>query len=157
MLDETDKAVIRALQNDIPLVAKPYAAMAASIGMTESFFLQRLKKLKEEGKLRRIGVVLQHRQAGFTANALCVWQVPEPMIDIVGAAVSQEPAVSHCYKRATVPGFPYNFYVMLHATSHEACEAIAERIAAANGLGERQMFYSVREWKKVSMKYFVEK
>ena len=72
MLDETDKAIVRTMQNDIPLVARPYAAMADALGLSEEEFLWRLKRLKEEGKLRRIGVVLQHRRAGFTANALCV-------------------------------------------------------------------------------------
>lgn len=156
MLDETDKAIVRALQNDIPLVARPYAALAEAVGLPEETFLRRLKKLKEDGKLRRIGVVLQHRQAGFTANALCAWSVPAAMVDEIGAAVSREAAVSHCYTRTPAPEFPYNFYVMIHATSREACDAIAERITAEHGLKDRQIFYSVREWKKVSMKYFVE-
>ena len=155
MLDETDKAIVRTMQNDIPLVARPYAAMADALGLSEEEFLWRLKRLKEEGKLRRIGVVLQHRRAGFTANALCVWQVPEARVDAVGAAVSRESAVSHCYPRTPAPDFPYNFYVMIHAQSRDVCEAIADRITADHSLSERQIFYSVREWKKISMKYFL--
>ena len=157
MLDETDKAIVRTMQNDIPLVAQPYAAMADALGLSEEEFLQRLKRLKEEGKLRRIGVVLQHRRAGFTANALCVWQVPEAAVDRVGAAVSQEAAVSHCYTRTPVPEFPYNFYAMIHAQSREDCETIANRITAAHDLPKGEIFYSVREWKKISMKYFLDK
>ena len=89
MLDETDKAIVRALQNDIPLVARPYAALAETVGLPEETFLRRLKKLKEDGKLRRIGVVLQHRQAGFTANALCAWSVPAAPADEIGAGTDQ--------------------------------------------------------------------
>ena len=157
MIDEIDKAIVRTMQDDIPLVARPYAAMAETVGLSEEEFLQRLKRLKAEGKLRRIGVVLQHRRAGFTANALCVWQIPEAAVDAVGAAVSREPAVSHCYTRTPVSDFPYNFYAMIHAQSREACEAIADRITAAHGLTRRQIFYSVREWKKIAMKYFLDK
>ena len=98
--------------------------------------------------------VLQHRHAGYTANALCVWQVPEEKLDGLGRTISGEPAVSHCYTRTAAEGWPYNFYVMIHAHDRERCEEIAERIECEHHLSERRMFYSVKEWKKASMKYF---
>ena len=112
--------------------------------------------MKEAGVLRRVGAVLQHRRAGFSANALCVWSVPEERLDEVGAAVSRETSVSHCYSRETAPDWPYNFYAMIHAKSREVCEELADRISAENGLGGRKTFYSVREWKKAAMRYFCE-
>ncbi len=154
MIDETDRRIIRVLQEDIPLVACPYAALAEKAGLSEAEFLARVQHLKETGCLRRVGAVLQHRRAGFKANALCAWEVPADRVDAVGEAVSREPAVSHCYDRETAPGWPYNFYAMLHAATKEECEAIAHRLAVENDLGTPQMFYSVREWKKASMKYF---
>ena len=157
MLEEKDRRIVRALADGIPFVPRPYAALAEKAGMDEAEFLSRLKALKSKGVLRRVGAVLQHRRAGFSANALCVWSVPEERLDEVGAAVSREPSVSHCYSRETAPGWPYNFYVMIHAQCREDCEAIAERISAENNLGEREMFYSVREWKKAAMRYFCEK
>lgn len=156
MLEEKDQQIVRALADGIPFVPRPYAVLAEKAGMEEAEFLSRMKKLKEQGILRRVGAVLQHRRAGFAANALCVWMVSEERLDEVGAAVSREPSVSHCYSRETAPNWPYNFYAMIHAQSRETCEKIANRISAENDLGERQTFYSVREWKKAAMRYFCE-
>ena len=156
LLEEKDQRIVRVLADGIPFVTRPYAALAERTGMTEDEFLSRLKKLKERGILRRVGAVLQHRRAGFAANALCIWYVPDNRLDKVGAAVSREPAVSHCYTRETAPEWPYNFYAMIHAHSREVCEKIADRISTENDLGERKTFYSVREWKKVAMRYFCE-
>ncbi len=157
MLGEKERKIVRALADGIPFVPRPYAALAEKAGMEEEEFLSRLKDLKTRGILRRVGAVLQHRRAGFSANALCIWNVPEGRLDGVGAAVSREPSVSHCYSRERAPEWPYNFYAMIHAHSREACESIADRISAENGLGERKTFYSVREWKKAAMRYFCEK
>ena len=156
MLEEKDQQIVRVLADGIPFVPRPYAALADKAGMEEEEFLSRMKNLKERGILRRVGAVLQHRRAGFAANALCVWNLPEERLDEIGAAVSKEPSVSHCYSRETAPGWSYNFYAMLHAQSREGCEEIANRISAENDLGERQTFYSVREWKKAAMRYFCE-
>jgi len=155
-LEEQDRKIVRALADGIPFVPRPYAALAEKAGMKEEAFLDRLRTLKAQGILRRVGAVLQHRRAGFAANALCIWNVPKDRLDEVGSAVSREMSVSHCYSRETVEGWPYNFYAMIHAQSREECEKIADRIAAENGLGARQTFYSVREGKKAAMRYFCE-
>lgn len=154
MLAEEDRRIVRLLADGLPLVPRPYAALAARAGMTEEALLGRMRALRARGVLRRVGAVLQHRRAGFLANALCVWDVPEERLDAVGAAVSREEAVSHCYTRETAPGWPYNFYAMLHARDRAACGAAAARIARETGLGAPRVFYSVREWKKASMRYF---
>lgn len=156
MLKEKDQRIIRVLADGIPIVSHPYAELASRVGMGEDEFLSRLNKLKDQGVLRRIGAVLQHRKAGYSANAICVWQIPDNRLDEVGAAVSREKAVSHCYSREPAPDWPYNFYVMIHAFDRESCEEIANRITTENRLGERQTFYSVREWKKAAMRYFCE-
>ncbi len=156
MLEEKDRNIIRVLADGIPIVSRPYAFLAEKAGMEEEEFLSRLKRMKGNGVLRRIGVVLQHRRAGFSANALCAWCVPRERLDEVGEAVSREPSVSHCYSRETAPDWPFNFYVMLHARTKAECEETAARIAEENGLGEKRSFYSVRELKKATMRYFCE-
>ncbi len=156
MIEEKDRRIVRALADGIPIVSQPYALLAKKAGMDEKEFLSRLSVLKERGVLRRVGAVLQHRKAGFSANALCVWQVEKGRLDEVGIAVSREKTVSHCYSRESIPDWPYNFYVMIHAKNREECEAIANRISEENHLGQRRCFYSVREWKKAAMKYFCE-
>ena len=155
MVDAIDKKIIRTLQQGIPMTAEPFREMALEVGVSTEEFLKRLQVLKEEGILRRLGAVLQHRHAGYKANALCVWQVPEEQLEEAGRAISEENAVSHCYTRTTTDEWPYNFYTMIHAHDRAQCEEIAERIERENHFSHRRMFYSVKEWKKASMKYFV--
>ncbi|MBQ9377007.1 MAG: AsnC family transcriptional regulator [Schwartzia sp.] len=156
MPDAIDRRIVRAMQEGLPLVPRPYEELARKVGIDEETFLARLEAMKESGALRRMGAVLQHRRAGFLANALCVWRVPEDRVDAAGAGVSREKAVSHCYTRAVVPDWPYNFYAMIHAKDRAGCEAIADRLERENELGARRTFYSVREWKKATMQYFCE-
>lgn len=156
MVDAIDKKIIHVLQNGIPVVAEPFAALAKEVGIPTEDFLARLRRLKEEGILRRMGAVLQHRHAGFKANVLCIWKVPEEWLDEVGKIISAESFVSHCYTRSTTPEWPYNLYTMIHGHTKEQCDEIAERIASENNLTERKMLYTVREWKKASMRYFEE-
>ncbi len=156
MLEEKDKRIVRALADGIPLVPQPYAELSKKAGVTEEEFLARLRKLKATGVLRRVGAVLQHRKAGFVANALCVWQIPRERVDEIGNAVKCEPFVSHCYLRETTSEWPYNFYVMLHGKDRKQCEELAKRIEAENHIGDCRMYYSVREWKKTAMRYFCE-
>lgn len=154
MIEEQDRRIVCALADGISIVPHPYAVLAAKAGMGEQEFLSRLQALKDRGVLRRIGAVLQHRKAGFSANALCAWQIGHERLDAAGEAVSRETAVSHCYVREPAPGWPYNFFAMIHAKDREECEKIADRISCENRLGERKTFYSVREWKKTAMRYF---
>ena len=156
MLDEIDKKIIRAMQGDFPLVEEPYKEIAAIVGVEEAELLRRLCRLKENGQIRKMGAVLQHRAAGFTANVLCAWVVPPARMDAVARCMCENPAVSHCYDRDTAEDWPYNVYTMIHAKSRTECEEIADAIAAACDLSERVMLYSVKEWKKTSMRYFCE-
>lgn len=156
MMDDLDKRIVRAMQGDFPLVKEPYKAIAEQVGITEAKLLERLQQFKAEGKIRKMGAVLQHREVGFAANVLCAWEVPAERMDEVAAAMSLHPSVSHCYDRNTRPGWPYNIYTMIHGHSREECEAIASELGAENCVVNRAMLYSVKEWKKTSMKYFCE-
>ena len=156
MLDEIDRKITRAMQGDFPLVEEPYKEIAAKVGIGEEELLRRLRRLKENGQIRKMGAVLQHRAAGFTANALCAWVVPPERMDEIARCMCESPAVSHCYDRDTAEDWPYNIYTMIHARSRAECEEIAATLAAECGLSERVMLYSVKEWKKTSMRYFRE-
>ena len=155
-LSELDKDIVRALQGDFPLVEEPYKVLAEQVGVSEEVFLERVKALSDEKCIRKMGAVLRHREVGFAANVLCAWEVPEERLDQVAMTMSAHPAVSHCYDRATAPGWPYNLYTMIHARSRRECEQIAEMLGKANGISQRVMLYSKKEWKKTSMKYFCE-
>lgn len=155
-IDSRDKEVIRALQDDFPLCEEPFKVLADRIGMSEEEFLERVKHLSAEKKIRKMGAVLRHREAGFTANALCAWLVPRERLDEVADKMSSHPAVSHCYDRNTAPNWNYNLYTMIHARSRDECEQIIAELAADCGLDQFQILYTTREWKKTSMRYFLE-
>lgn len=155
-MDALDKRIVRAMQEEFPLVDAPYREIAARVGVSEAELLARLKHFRREGKIRKMGAVLRHREVGYAANALGAWIVPEERVAEVAARMAAHPAVSHCYDRVTAPQWPYNVYTMLHGHSRGECAAIAAQLAAENGLESCAMLYSVREWKKASMRYFEE-
>lgn len=155
-ISELDKRIIRALQGDFPLVAEPYKALAECVGIPEALFLERVRALEEQKKIRKMGAVLCHREVGFQANVLVAWQVPEPRLEEIACSMAAHPAVSHCYDRNTAPGWPYNLYTMVHGHNREECEQIVSELGKANGVENKVMLYSKREWKKTSMKYFCE-
>lgn len=155
-MDSIDKKIVKAMQGEFPLVAEPYKEIAARIGISEEELLTRLQRYKAAGQIRKMGAVLRHREVGFTANVLCAWEVPSERLEEVASAMAKNPAVSHCYDRNTMPGWPYNVYTMIHGKSREECSQIAAQMAAANHLDNKAMLFSVKEWKKTSMRYFSE-
>ncbi len=156
MIDALDRTIIAAMQDDLPLVPRPYAAVAERLGIGEEELLARLQRYRVGGELRRMGAVLRHREVGYAANALCAWLVPIARLEETAAAMKACAAVTHCYAREPRPGWPYNFYIMLHGHTRGECSRLAAAIAAELGLGEFVMLYSTREWKKTSMRYFGE-
>lgn len=154
MLDELDKSIIAIMQDDFPLVPEPYRAIADKLGISEDELLIRLKEYRQSGKIRKMGAVLRHREVGYAANALCAWIVPAERVQEVGQLFAKEAVVTHCYARVTQPGWPYNFYTMLHANTREHCTVIAEKLAEQAGLQDYIMLFSTKEWKKNSMQYF---
>nr|WP_092068820.1 AsnC family transcriptional regulator [Dendrosporobacter quercicolus]NSL47239.1 Lrp/AsnC family transcriptional regulator [Dendrosporobacter quercicolus DSM 1736]SDL81815.1 DNA-binding transcriptional regulator, Lrp family [Dendrosporobacter quercicolus] len=156
MLDELDKKIIGAMQDEFPLVAEPYREIAQRVGISEAELLDRLKNYLQSGKIRKMGAVLRHRQVGYSANALCAWLVPEDRLEETGKMMASKAVITHCYIRAEQPGWRYNFYTMLHAHTRRECQAIADKLAREAGLSEYIMLFSTKEWKKTSMKYFRE-
>ena len=155
-LDETEKNVVRALQDDFPLVKEPYKELAGRVGLSEEEFLGRVRRFDELGCIRKMGAVLQHRTAGFTANVLCAWEVPPEKLAEVAEIMSAHSAVSHCYDRNPAPNWNYNLYTMIHAKSRAECDAVINELSKLTGITDFQALYSVKEWKKTSMKYFRE-
>lgn len=153
-LDDGEIAILRELQEDIALEPEPFAGMASRIGITEQDVLDSAHRFVAEGRMRRFAAVLHHRQAGFVANAMSVWRVPEERIDEVDTAMAGFAAVSHCYQRPTYPDWPYNVFGMLHGRTKEDCEASADAIARDTGVAEHAMLYSTKEYKKVRVRYY---
>ena len=110
--------------------------------------------LQERKIMRRFSAVLYHRKAGFRANAMGVWNVPEERVEEVGNAFAQYQAVSHCYQRPTYEDWPYSIFSMVHGRSVEECENLLDAMAEETGITERESLYSTREYKKTRVRYF---
>jgi DNA-binding Lrp family transcriptional regulator len=154
--DEWDKAVIRATQGDMPITAEPYAPAAAELGVTVAQLLEHLEEMRERRLLRRVAAILFHRRAGFSANGMGVWKVPEDRILEVGGRMAAFRGISHCYQRPTYADWPYSVFTMAHGRSKEECDAILDAIAQDTGIEERSTLYSSTEFKKIRLLYFTD-
>jgi siroheme decarboxylase len=154
--DELDIAVIRALQGDMPVLSEPYAPAAAELGLPQARLLEHLSGMQERGLLRRVAAILYHRRAGFSANGMGVWQVPDEQIAEIGPSMAAVRGISHCYQRPTYPDWPYSVFTMAHGRSKEECDAILDSIAAQTGIEGRATLYSSTEFKKIRLLYFTD-
>jgi len=151
-----EKALVRVLQEDLPLVSRPFAELALSLGLGEEELIERARALLEEGIMRRFAGVLRHQEAGFMANGMACWVVPEERIEEVGRVLAASPRVSHCYWRPTYPDWPYPLFAMVHSRTREQCESIVADLSEQTGISEYVVLFSTREYKKERVKYFVE-
>ncbi len=142
---DAEKELVRALDQQLPIVSRPFAAVAEQIGQEEAWVLSTLQDWKEQGAIRRIGAILYHRKAGFKANAMCVWPVPENDIADAGRRVAARPEVTHCYQRPRLDAFPFDLYAMIHTQSWDATEALFKDISETCGLTGGELFASGRE------------
>ena len=154
--DDTDVAVIRALQGDMPIVPEPYAPAASSLGMAQEAMLNHLDGMRERRLLRRVAAILYHRRAGFSANGMGVWRVPDERVAELGPRMAAFRGISHCYQRPTYEDWPYSIFTMAHGRSKEECDAILDAIAADTGVEDRATLYSSTEFKKVRLQYFTD-
>ncbi|MEE9199359.1 MAG: Lrp/AsnC family transcriptional regulator, partial [Dehalococcoidia bacterium] len=154
-LTEADKAFIRELQEDMPLVPRPFDGMASRLGITLGELFRKCDEFQEAGLMRRYAAILHHQNAGFTANGMVCWRVPEERVREVGETAASFPQVSHCYQRPTYPDWPYNLFSMVHARDEEKCRRIAEKISEKTGIADYTILFSTKEYKKERVKYFV--
>ncbi len=154
MVDELDKRIIALLQKDIPIELKPFAKMADDIGTTEELFISRVKAMMEQGIIRRFGATLYHQEAGFRANAMVAWVVPDTKIKEAGRTMAGFREVTHCYQRMPQGDWRYNLYAMIHGHNREECEKIAGRMSRKIGIDQYLLLFSEKEFKKTSMEYF---
>jgi DNA-binding Lrp family transcriptional regulator len=153
-LSDEDVATIKATQGPMPAIEEPFAPAAERLGVSQEEVFARLESLRERGGLRRVAAILFHRRAGFSANGMGVWQVPEDRIEEVGIQMAATRGISHCYERPTYADWPYSVFTMAHGRSKEECDAILDSIAESTGIHDRATLYSSTEFKKVRMLYF---
>jgi DNA-binding Lrp family transcriptional regulator len=155
-LSELDYAVIRATQGPMEAVSEPFAPAAARLDISQEALFEHLESMRERRALRRVAAILFHRRAGFSANGMGVWRVPEERIRELGPRMASFRGISHCYQRPTYADWPYSVFTMAHGRSKEECDAILDSIAADTGIEERRTLYSSTEFKKVRLRYFTD-
>ncbi len=155
MIDEIDRSLIVATQGGLPLVPRPYHAIAEQVGLSADDVMRRLSAMLETGIIRRIGAVPNHYAIGWTANGMTVWNVADDQVDELGARIGALDFVTHCYRRPrALPAWPYNLFAMVHGTSRDECATKADEIRALLGDSCRgnDILYSTKILKKSGLR-----
>ena len=153
---DEDREAILILQEDLPRVREPFDAWAEAAGWDVDRLLTKAQEMQDRTLMRRFAAVLNHRRAGFGANGMAVWKVPEADIDDFGSRMATFKSVSHCYRRPVYDDWPYSLFTMVHARSQDACEETIAALASEAGLGDDDyaVLYSTFEFKKVRLRYY---
>jgi DNA-binding Lrp family transcriptional regulator len=154
-LDPVDRRIVAATQGGLPLVTRPYHAIAKDLGLEPADVMGRLQTLLESGAIRRIGAVPNHYALGWKANGMSVWDVPEEHVTEAGRMVGALEFVSHCYKRPRhLPDWPYNLFAMVHGRSRDEVDEKLVRIAAVLGDWDRghDVLFSSKILKKTGLR-----
>lgn len=150
-MDEVDLAVLRAMLNGIPLTKEPFAEVAKKTGISQGEVITRLKKLMRNGVVKRFGLSINHREAGFVANALVAWKVPQNRVEEIGAVMLNYEAITHCYERETIPGkWEYNLFTVIHGRDRESVERLIEELSKSIGVDDYLTLFSVKKLKSSS-------
>ena len=152
---ETERAILRIVQADLPDSLTPYADIARTVGCTEEEVLDLLSRLKQSGAIRRFGASSKHQKTGWTHNAMVAWIVDEADSDAIGEVAAKNQRISHVYFRPTsAPDWPYTLYTMVHGRSEDECLQVIEELRRETALDEYAVLDSLEELKKTSMTYF---
>lgn len=154
-MDSLDRAIILASQGGLPLVPRPYHALAEQVGIPAEEVMARMQCMLDNGIIRRIAAVPNHYALGYKANGMTVWDVADDRIDELGRRVGELDFVSHCYHRPRhLPEWPYNLFAMVHGHDRDEVQAQIERIAALLGDACRghDILYSTRILKKTGLR-----
>ncbi|MCX6051649.1 MAG: Lrp/AsnC family transcriptional regulator [Campylobacterales bacterium] len=146
--------IIRNIQYDIEMIQEPFKKIVEELDIDYDTLFSILNQLQEAGIMRRFASILNHRKAGFSANAMVVWDVDESQGNEIGEKAAAFSAVSHCYLRPKYPNWKYNLFTMVHGKSTEETNAIIDEMAKEIESHSHMPLYSSREFKKVRIEYF---
>ncbi|MEA1914573.1 MAG: Lrp/AsnC family transcriptional regulator [Campylobacterota bacterium] len=146
--------VVKLIQNDIEICSEPFRYILDELNIDYDTLFKIVDELQKSGMMRRFAGILNHRRAGFNANAMVVWDVDEKNGEHIGASAAEFSAVSHCYLRPKYPNWPYNLFTMVHGKTKEQTNAVIDEIDAQIESKSHMPLYSSREFKKVRIQYF---
>lgn len=151
-----ERSLLAALQNGLALMPRPFKTLGDTVGLGEHMVIELIEGWLASGMLKRFGVVVRHHELGFTANAMCVWDVPQERVDELGRRLAALPGVTLCYQRQrALPDWPYNLYCMIHGKQRDEVEALRARHAAQLGLDvfPHTVLFSQRRFKQCGARY----
>ncbi|WP_018076710.1 Lrp/AsnC family transcriptional regulator [Thiobacillus denitrificans] len=155
-LDPLDYALVEAIQEGLPLVVRPYAAVGALIGTAEAEVLHRLARLLDHGIIKRFGIVVRHHELGFRANAMVVLNIPDEQVDEIGRCIGASGLVNLCYQRPRrLPDWPYNLFCMIHGKDRGAVLEHLDHLRAQCGLTDFpcEILFSRQRFKQTAARY----
>lgn len=149
-----DLRVLRAMENGVEIVPRPFESAGARIGMTDPQVRGHLTDMLNDGTIRSFGAVVDHRSLGLVVNAMVAWDVDDEMVERAGMDFAALPMVSHCYERARVPGkWRHNLFTMVHASSEADLRSFLDRGRAITSDADFQVLRSLKEFKKVGVRF----
>jgi DNA-binding Lrp family transcriptional regulator len=150
MIDARDHQLLEHIQLGLPVCARPYLEIGRHCDMPEDEVIERLTRLKQQGLIKRMGVIVKHRQLGYRANAMVVWNVPDDLVKHLGALISRFPFVTLCYQRPRYPEWPYNLYCMIHGKNKATVLEQLEQLVVACDLSafDKEILFSNRCFKQ---------
>jgi DNA-binding Lrp family transcriptional regulator len=155
-LSAEDRALIKIVQHGLPVVSRPYADIAERLATTEQDVIQRLQKLINDGSIKRFGVVVRHRELGYKANGMVVWDVPDDRVSELGSCIGSISCVTLSYRRPRrLPDWPYNLFTMVHGRNREEVEQKVGEIVHLCGLQDidHTILFSTRRFKQRGASY----
>ena len=155
-LSEIERRILAVLQGGFPRSQTPYQDIANLVGIDTKELLEILESWKKEGKLRRIGSIVDHFKVGFSGGAMVAWQVEPERIEQVGVKLAGFAEVTHAYERVTAKNWPYNLYTMVHGADIQEVERIVKRMSEACGISDYRVLVTEKELKKVPPTYITE-
>ncbi|HIE16884.1 MAG TPA: Lrp/AsnC family transcriptional regulator [Dehalococcoidia bacterium] len=156
-LSADDRAIINELQQDLPIIERPFDLMSTKLSIDTEEFLSKCRALQNRGIMRRFSASINHNKLGFKANAMVCWIVPQDKIETAGKVIARHPQASHCHERRTTHLWQYNLFAMIHAVTTGDCKTLASTISTVAGLKENELvlLFSTKEIKKTRSRYQV--
>jgi len=155
-ITDFEKSCIRELQKDLEITPEPFKNLSANLGISQEKLLEIIKIFLNDKKMRRFACVLYHQKAGFSYNIMGIWKSKPEETEIHGKIMSSIKEVSHCYQRPVYPGrWEYNIFTMIHSKSKEDAHKVMERISSLTGIKDYDSLESIKEFKKVRVRYYV--
>lgn len=149
-------ALIGAIQHGFPLVPHPFVEIGAGIGLAEREVIAGLEYFVEQCVIKRMGVVVRHRELGYRANAMVVWDIPDDQVSVLGNRIGSFGFVTLCYRRPRrLPAWRFNLFTMIHGQQRDEVLSLLEQLKEQCGLKDvtHEVLFSRRRFKQCGACY----